>query len=469
MKKNTLLKTLAIVFLVYVLLTWFIPTGYFSSGSYVKDAITPIGLFDIIRYPIITLTSSVFILTALVILLIGGFYGVLNKTGVYQRLIEGIAKKFSKKETTFLVITTLLFVILSSLTALNLPLFVMVPLFATVLLLLGYNKITAMLATVGSILIGNLVSTYGFNVAGYITYFSNNINDSIIYRIALFVLVTGLLLFTVIKLGKKKEKNKAEEIILYNKLDTKEKTKKSATPMVIISIIMMIVTIVGMVNWTELFKINIFSDIYTKITDTTISGYPIFSNIIGSIYEMGSWTNYELAFILALTTGIIGLIYKVSLKDFFESFKDGVKEILPVALYAIIANLLFLVLNASSTGYTIFPTIANWLFNLAEGFNVITFGFISFIGSIFYNDFPYLLSSIYDPITSTYSTSISVMGIIVQSIHGLVQLVAPTSILLVAGLKYFNIDYKEWLKKTYKLILAILVIVIIIITIMALV
>ena len=469
MKKNTLLKILAIVFLVYVLLTWFIPTGYFSSGSYVKDAITPIGLFDIIRYPIITLTSSVFILTALVILLIGGFYGVLNKTGVYQKFVEGIAKKFSKKETTFLVITTLLFVILSSLTALNLPLFVMVPLFATVLLLLGYNKITAMLATVGSILIGNLVSTYGFNVAGYITYFSNNINDSIIYRIALFVLVTGLLLFTVIKLGKNKAKNKAEEIILYNKLDTKEKTKKSATPMVIISIIMMIVTIVGMVNWTELFKINIFSDIYTKITDTTISGYPIFSNIIGSIYEMGSWTNYELAFILVLTTGIIGLIYKVSFKDFLESFKDGVKEILPVALYAIIANLLFLVLNASSTGYTIFPTIANWLFNLTEGFNVITFGFISFIGSIFYNDFPYLLSSIYDPITTTYSSSISIMGIIVQSIHGLVQLIAPTSILLVAGLKYFNIDYKEWLKKTYKLILAILLIVIIIVSIMALV
>ena len=68
MKMKNLLKTLLVVFLVYVVLTWFIPTGYFSSGDYIKDAITPIGLFDIIRYPLITLTSSVFILIALVIL-----------------------------------------------------------------------------------------------------------------------------------------------------------------------------------------------------------------------------------------------------------------------------------------------------------------------------------------------------------------------------------------------------------------
>ena len=232
---------------------------------------------------------------------------------------------------------------------------------------------------------------------------------------------------------------------------------------------MMIVVIVGMINWTELFKISLFSDLYTKITSVKISGYPIFTNIIGSIYEMGKWTNYELAFMLVITTIVIGLLYKLTLKDFFESFKDGVKAMVPVALYVMIANILFLLVNTSSTGYTIFPTIANWLFELTKGFNAITFGFISFIGSIIYNDFPYLLSSIYGPITTNYKDTIPVMGIIVQSIHGLVQFVAPTSILLVAGLKYFNIDYKEWLKKTYKLVLAILLVIIIIVTIMNLV
>ena len=464
MKKKSLFKALTIVFLVYVVLTWVIPTGYYSSGSYVKETITPIGLFDIVRYPIITLTSSVFVLTALVILLIGGLYGVLNKTGAYQNLVEKVLKKFKNKEKTFLIITTLLFVILSSLTALDLPLLILVPLFSTILIMMGYSKFTAMLSTIGSILIGNLVSTYGFNVAGYITYFTNDINDSIIYRIMLFVLVVVLLLIKIIKTSKSKTK---EEPILYEKISSKE--YKKTTGLVVALIIMMIVLIVGMTNWEELFKITFFSDLYTKITSVKISGYPVFSLIIGSIYEMGKWTNYELAFILIITTFLIGKIYKLTLREIYEAFISGVKQLIPVAFFAVLANTLFLVMNATTTGYTIFPTIANYLFGLANGFNVITFGLISFIGSLLYNDLPYLLSTIYDPITSIYSSSASVMGIIVQSIHGLVQFIAPTSVLLVVGLKYFDIDYKDWFKNTYKFLFTVLVAITIVVAIMSLI
>lgn len=469
MKKKSFLKAITIAFLVYVVLTWIIPTGYFSNGEYVKDAITPIGLFDIIRYPLITLTSSVFVLSCLVILLTGSLYAVLNKTGAYQKFVEGIAKKFKSKGTTFLVITALIFVILSSLTGLNLPLFIMVPLFATVILLLGYSKFTAMLSTIGSILIGNLVSTYGFNVAGYITYFTNDINNSIIYRVLLFVLVVGLLILFIVKSGEKKEKVKVEEIILYEKLDAKEKSKKSSVPMIIILSLMMIVSIVGMINWNELFKITLFSDIYTWITEFEIAGYPLFGNLIGAMYEMGSWTNYELALMIVIAIILIGIVYKIKFKDLLESVKDGAKKLLPVAFYALIANVLFLVMNASSTGYTIFPTIANYLFNLVDGFNVIIFGVVSFIGSILYNDFPYLLGSIYDPITSLYKDSIPVMGIISQTIHGLVQFVAPTSLLLIAGLTYFDISYTDWLKKTFKFVLLVLVVIVIIVAIMSLI
>ena len=464
MKKKSLFKALTIVFLVYVALTWVIPTGYYSSGSYVKGDITPIGLFDIVRYPIITLTSSVFVLTALVILLIGGLYGVLNKTGAYQSLVEKIVKKFKNKEKIFLIITTLLFVILSSLTALELPLLILVPLFSTILIMMGYSKFTAMLSTIGSILIGNLVSTYGFNVAGYITYFTNDINDSIIYRIMLFVLVVVLLLIKIIKTSKSKTK---EEPILYEKINSKE--YKKTTALVVALIIMMIVLIVGMTNWEELFKITFFSDLYTKITSVKISGYPVFSLIIGSIYEMGKWTNYELAFILIITTFLVGKIYKLTLREIYEAFISGVKQLIPVAFFAVLANTLFLVMNATTTGYTIFPTIANYLFGLANGFNVITFGLISFIGSLLYNDLPYLLSTIYDPITSIYSSSASVMGIIVQSIHGLVQFIAPTSVLLVVGLKYFDIDYKDWFKNTYKFLFTVLVAIAIVVVIMSLI
>jgi len=126
-------------------------------------------------------------------------------------------------------------------------------------------------------------------------------------------------------------------------------------------------------------------------------------------------------------------------------------------------------MNTTSTGYTIFPTIANYLFNLTKGFNAITFGFITFIGGILYNVFPYFLSPIYDPLVSLYSTSASIMGIVAQSIHGLVQFIVPTSVLLVVGLKMFDIDYKEWLKNTYKFVLGLLLIIVIVVAIMSLI
>ena len=142
-------------------------------------------------------------------------YGVLNKTGVYSKIVEGIASKFKGKKT-FLVITVLVFSLLASLTGLSLPLFVLVPFFVAVILSLGFSKITALLSTVGAILVGNMGSTYGFNINGYISYFfGNNINSSILYRIILFVVLLVCLLVFVLKTSKidktKKKTTKKEE------------------------------------------------------------------------------------------------------------------------------------------------------------------------------------------------------------------------------------------------------------------
>ena len=216
MKINSLFKALLIVFMIYIFLSWVIPPGYFSSGSYVKDAIEPVGLFDMITYPLVTITSSVFILSALVFLCIGGFYGILNKTGAYSNFLNSIIQKQKGNEKVTLVVIALIFTIFSSLTSLNLPLFILVPFAASILLLAGYNKFTSLFATIGGILIGNMASTYGFNVAGYISYLTKNINDSILIRILFLILLTALFIVTLLKLAKL-EKVKAEEIPLYEK------------------------------------------------------------------------------------------------------------------------------------------------------------------------------------------------------------------------------------------------------------
>ena len=173
MKKNGILKALGIVFLIYVILSWIIPTGYYNNSVFTTSTIDPVGLVDIIKYPIVALTSSVFVLTAICFITIGGLYGVMKKTGLYSNLVDSVCAKFKGNEEIFVILSTFVLALLSSLTALTLPIFVFVPFIVGVLLLMGYDKITALLSTVGAILVGNMATTYGFNIAGYICYFYN--------------------------------------------------------------------------------------------------------------------------------------------------------------------------------------------------------------------------------------------------------------------------------------------------------
>lgn len=458
MKKNSLLKAMLIAFLAYVVLSWIIPTGFYSNGEFIKGATSPVGLFDLIIYPLVTGTSSPFILVAIVILLIGGMYGVLNETGAYGKLLNMLVKKFKGREKTVLVVVTLLFVILSSLTGLSLPLFVFVPLAATLLMLLGFSKFDAMLSTVGGILVGNMASIYGFNVAGYISKLTNNINDSIWVRLLILALVTGVLLFTLLKTAKvNKGKNKETNIPLYEGNIDKNLRVKS---LVVFLIISLIVLLVGMFNWFEVFGIEVFNNFYKKLIDFELGSYPLFKNILGSIPAIGLWTNYEVGLVIIITTLIIGVEYGLRLSRIVESFVEGMKKMLPVALWTVAANILFLLVNTNPNGYTIFNTISNFILNLSNGLNVVTLGFTSLIGSVLYNDFPYLLSVLYAPITTLYQ-NYSMIGIITQTVHGLVQIIAPTSVILVAGLALFNIEYSDWLKKLWKFFLGLLGVVII--------
>jgi hypothetical protein len=206
-------------------------------------------------------------------------------------------------------------------------------------------------------------------------------------------------------------------------------------------------------------KISLFNDIHGTITGIKIGDYKLVSNLIGNnISVMGSWTNYELCLVLFVFGFIIGKLYKLTFKEIVEGAIEGIKEIIPVALMTIAANILFLLVNSNSEGYTFFSTIINFL--QGSKIAVVPFGLISLIGSLLYNDFPYLLSSLYGAVVS-FSDQYVLIGMIAQTIHGLVQLIAPTSVILVAGLTYFKIPYTKWLKENWKLFLSLFILIII--------
>ena len=479
MKKNSLLKAIVGMFLAYIILSWIIPAGSFYGAELNTDGTAPIGLIDIIRYPIITSTSSVFVLSSLVVLLIGGFYAVLNKTGVYGKMVQNLTKKFKGKEFNFVIITVVVLALLSSLTALTLPLFVLVPFFVAVIMSLGYKKFAAFLSTFGAILVGNMASTYGFNVNGYIKYFLNvGMHTTILYRIIFFVVAVGILLFIIYKLSAKdllkkstrkstKKADKIEEvkeeniIPLYDGIVDK---KKSAVPLVVITIVMLLVALVGMYNWSTGLGFDVFNKIYEGITNFEINGYPIFKNLIGSIDPVGYWSNYELAFLLIVSSLLIGWIYNIRFSELVDVFAQGAKKMTKVALYMILANVIFLVINSNSSGLAIYATVANFFLGLTEKFNIATMSIAGLFGGLFYNDFPYMLNILYSYLNEAY-TKLPLIGLILQYIHGFVMLIVPTSVILVMGLTYLDIPYIEYLKKMWKYLLIFLAAIIVILVV----
>lgn len=515
MKKNNLLKILTISFLIFVVLSWLIPAGVFANGSFTKGDVTPLGLFDLVSMPLSAITN--YCGYGILILVIGGFYGVLEATKVLPRIVENLSKKFSKKG--FAIFTIVMFALLSALTGSSYVLLILVPLFAAVLFKLGYDKVSALAATVGSILVGSMASIYGFNVNGYINYYLgiNDMNNQLITKIILFVILTVLLVVFVLKhttkveVVKTKEAKKAEPVVketkkketpkkaTAKKVEKKKATKtakstkkpakksgkkntasfakkddvkvikntkeKSVWPLVIISSFVVVFLLVACYNWRYSFSVDVFENMYESITSFEVQNFPIFKNLLGTFNPIGYWATNEISMILVFAAFLIGWIYSIKCSGIVEAFANGAKKVLPVAFYVVMANVIVTILIATQNSGNMFFTMTNYILELTKEFNMFTTGLVSFIGGFFFNDMPYLVSSLSATLTTkiTDSTLYPIIGLIMQTMHGLAMLMLPTSAILVAGLAYFEVSFKDWMKYIWKLLVQIFVVALIVV------
>ena len=201
--KKSLLKAIGISFLIFAVLSWIIPVGTYSDGKLSTDGIDPVGLVSLFTSPVSAFIT--FALYGVVFVAIGGFYGVLEKTGALEKLVLKVANLFKGKEKLFIALTVIHFAVLSSLTGLIIPLFILVPLYAAILSHMNYDKMSIITSTVGAILVGSVASTYGFNITGYTkNILSLSMDNEIVAKLILLVILTACLIFVVLKNNKKK-------------------------------------------------------------------------------------------------------------------------------------------------------------------------------------------------------------------------------------------------------------------------
>ena len=219
-----------------------------------------------------------------------------------------------------------------------------------------------------------------------------------------------------------------------------------------------------MYNWYYAFGTTVFSDIHEAIMGIEIKDFPIFEHLLSGISELGYWSNVEFVGAMVIASGIIAWIYRLSLNDYIDSFAQGAKKWLPTAILAALASvILYILYQASYAGTgTLADTINAKIFELTDGFNVMTTGVATLIGSFFFNDLYYLLADLSMFVSGFDAVALSIAGLLIQSVYGVAMLILPTSVFLIAGLSIFNVSYKEWMKYIWKFALVAFLIVLLV-------
>ena len=465
MKKHNALKIVVITLLLFVLLTWILPCATYQT-EYTEIGRYQAGLFDLLSYQSTVL--GYFGYVALFVLVVGGFYGVLYKTGAYRKLLDNLCKKFKGKEAICLIIIMALFAILTSFAGLHLALLMLFPFVISLVLMMGYNKSTAVATTAGSVAVGLMGTTFAYNTTQILQqYLSVELTDLIWAKIILLVLGIVLLALFVFKFGKKESTKKCEDKEDFIPEEVKSKEKKRVWPLVVILDLILLVTILGFISWNGAFEITLFEDITTAVTEFELFGFPIFGKLLGAIQPFGYWTLVDLITLMLIAIVILKFVYKIKWDDVFDGFAKGAKKaLLPALLAVLIYTCLVL------TTYDPYQlVIYKFILGLTKGFNIFTTGLVILISSIFngdplyafYSVLPYFVSVVTD--TNNYQ----LVALIFQAIYGIVTLVAPTSIPLMLTLAYTKVPYGSWLKYIWKLLVALLVVAFIIFTVILLI
>ncbi|MBQ2639589.1 MAG: hypothetical protein IJF92_02380 [Bacilli bacterium] len=487
MKKHNIFKVVLITILVLMLLTWILPAAYYQNG-YIDQGRIQMGLFDLFNYPITTI--SYFGYLALYVLVVGGLYGVLNKISAYRVFLDKLVATFKGKEKIVLSVLMVLLAVLTSVCGLQIGLVVFIPMLISLILLMGFDKTTAALAIVGSLMIGVAGSTFGYTNTNVIaSTLGTKITSEMISKIVILIAGMALLImntmFYIKKAGKTKKTTKktaakkttksaakTKDVVVskddeYVPAKVSGRKKVTVWPLAVMICLLFVVLVLSFISWSGAFNVKAFENATKSVLEFKLFGFAIFGKILGSVNAFGAWTATEMIVVTVLTTLLLSFIYKVNFDDMIDGFVEGAKKAALPALVVVLAYTCLVI----ATYHPFQLVIYKALLGMTKGFNIVTGSIVAIISSAINVDPSYTFQSVLPYLTSvvTDKAAYPVVGLVFQSVYGLTMLVAPTSIILMGVLAYLDIPYTKWLKTIWKLFVELFVVLLVVFLIVVLV
>lgn len=476
-KKFSMPSSFTVLFLIIVaiaILTWFIPAGSYNTddagniiaGTYHTVESHPQGIWEVFMSPVKgmlgTDTTPGAIEVSLFIMVVGGFLGVVTKTGALDAGIASIVKAYKGKEKKLIPVLMLIFAIGGTTFGMGEETLAFYPLILPVMVGVGFDTLVAVAIVLVGSQIGVLASTvnpFATGVASQALGISPG--EGIIWRLILFIVLYAASTFYVYRYAVKVEKDPDASFVAEQKEKNidhfkihesqKELDVRQKNVMILFALTFFIM-ILGLVPWTSLNQNWTFFERFNSF----LVDIPVVGSLLGAgMVPLGEWYFQEITMLFFLMAVIIGLLYRLPEGEIVDAFMDGAKDLLSVALVVAIARGIQVVMNDGM----ITATVLHWG---EEGLSGLSPVFFTILTYIFYIPMSFL-------IPSTSGLAAATMGIMgplggfsgvpqhlvitaYQSASGIINLITPTSGVVMGALAIARIDLSTWWKFMAKLI-----------------
>lgn len=434
-------------------LTWVIPAGQYArvasealgkelpvAGTYAPTEANPQGVFDVILAPIAgfydpgSYTANA-IDVALFVLMIGGFIGVVTATGAIDAGIKRAMTRLKGREKWMIPILMGLFAIGGTTEGMAEETLAFYVLLTPVMIAAGYDSMTA----VAVILLGAGIGVLGSTVNAFSTVIASDaagvaFTDGLMLRFVILGITFAATVAYVMRYAARVKADPSKSFVYDLKAS----------------------------NETHFGTVEAVTTDFTGLHKIVLLLFGVtFAVMIWGV-SLGGWWMAEMSGLFLFAGIAIGLAGRLGEKGMVEAFVGGARDLLGVALIIGLARGIVVIMDAGHMT----DTILHWAEGTVAGLNRVVFinvmYWIEVVMAFFVpstSGLAVLSMPILAPVGDFAGVERSLIVTAFQSATGVVNLVTPTSAVVMGGLAIARVPYERWLRFVWPVLLGLTVII----------
>ena len=419
--------------------TWFIPAGSYDyadgvpvSGSYHTVDPAPQGAGAVLKAAFNGFYNAVDV--CVFILMVGGFLGVVMKTGAIDAGVSNLIARLQGRENRLITILMLFFGLGGTTYGMWEETMAFFPLLLPVFLAAGYDAVVGVAVVLLGAGAGVIASTVNPFATGIAAGFAGvTLGDGLLWRVLQFVVFEGIAIWYVSAYAARIKRDPSRSVVgigagrLHADVGTVTPLTRRHIAVLIVFAATFLIMVYGVIPFDEM----------------------------GLSLPVLGWWFPELGALFLAGGLLIGLVYGMGEAKVAERFTLGAADLLSVAFIIGLSRGITTLMNQG----LITDTVLSWGERLLTGTGSVLFIVLTYL--------LYLPLSILIPSSSGLATlSIPIMAPLgqfagvnselvitaFQSASGLVNLVTPTSAVVMGALVFGRIPYDRWLRYIWKLL-----------------